>query len=197
MLAKSCLCPGLVVLITNLIKSSLNNKEIDNLLEEKKDDPNYTWLWEYWDGKKYEIYRIQIPNCYADQAFCEIANNVYKEKSVLLFALEIVVNRRDSDKQKSSGDILLNPGNYKLPKPFSGNTVYTYYGYFIADDMKDAAAVFENDYKNENYKFENELQSLDDDDREMIAAEFHRFAEDEDFNIDVDNIEGGEWFNLQ
>lgn len=66
LLAKSCLCPGLVVLITNLIKSSLNNKEIDNLLDEKKDDPNYTWLWEYWEGKKYEIYRISIPNCYAD-----------------------------------------------------------------------------------------------------------------------------------
>lgn len=31
----------------------------------------------------------------------------------------------------------------------------------------------------------------------MIAAEFHRFAEDDDFNIDVDNIEGGDWLNLQ
>lgn len=153
LLAKSCLCPGLVVLITNLIKSSLNNKEIDSLLDEKKDDPNYTWLWEYWEGKKYEIYRIQIPDCYADERFSEIANNVYKERSVLLFALEIVVNRRDNQgKQRNSGDILLNPGNYKLPKPFSGNTKYTYYGYFIADDMKDAAAVFENDYKNEHYK---------------------------------------------
>lgn len=75
---------------------------------------------------------------------------MYKEKSVLLFALEIVVNRRDNNgKMKTSGEILLNPGNYKLPKPFSGNTVYTYYGYFIADDMKDAAAVFENDYHND------------------------------------------------
>lgn len=29
LLAKSCMCPGLVVLITNLIKSSLKNPQID------------------------------------------------------------------------------------------------------------------------------------------------------------------------
>lgn len=52
------MCPGLVVLITNLIKSSLNNPQIDAFLEEKKEDPNYSWLYEYWEGKKYEIYRI-------------------------------------------------------------------------------------------------------------------------------------------
>ena len=41
LLAKSCMCPGLVVLITNLIKSSLESDEIDDFLEEKKEDPNY------------------------------------------------------------------------------------------------------------------------------------------------------------
>lgn len=35
------MCPGLVVLITNLIKSSLESDEIDDFLEEKKEDPNY------------------------------------------------------------------------------------------------------------------------------------------------------------
>ena len=45
LLAKSCLCPGLVVLITNLIKSSLDSNEIDMFLDEKKDDPNYQWLY--------------------------------------------------------------------------------------------------------------------------------------------------------
>ena len=37
-----------------------------------------------------------------------------------------------------SGDILLNPGNYKLPKPFSKNISYTYYGYMIAESDEDA-----------------------------------------------------------
>jgi len=47
---------------------------------------------------------------------------------LLLFALEIVVN------DKVSGDILLNPGNYFLPKPFSKNVSYAYYGYIVAND---------------------------------------------------------------
>lgn len=58
LLAKSCLCPGLVVLITNLIKSSKNPpKEI----ADKKSNKNWRWLHDYWQGKKYEIYRIEIP----------------------------------------------------------------------------------------------------------------------------------------
>lgn len=76
LLAKSCLCPGLVVLITNLIKSSKNPpKEII----ESKDKKNWTWLHDYWQGKKYEIYRIEIPNSYADQSFNSIALEVYKD----------------------------------------------------------------------------------------------------------------------
>ena len=62
-----------------------------------------------------------------------------------MFALEIVVNKRDSVKDKESGDILLNPGNYKLPKPFSRNNKYKYYGYIVASDKKDALKVFEKD----------------------------------------------------
>lgn len=56
--AKSCICPGLVVLMTNLIKSSLESEAIDNFLEEHADEQDYMWLHEYWEGKKFEIYRI-------------------------------------------------------------------------------------------------------------------------------------------
>jgi hypothetical protein len=58
LLSKSCLCPGLVVLVTNLIKSS---EDPDSDVEQNKDDPNYQWLYEYWTGKQYEIYKIIIP----------------------------------------------------------------------------------------------------------------------------------------
>jgi hypothetical protein len=46
--------------MTNLIKSSLEDLAIDDFLEEKMEDedPNYHWLYEYWEGKKFEIYRI-------------------------------------------------------------------------------------------------------------------------------------------
>lgn len=106
LLAKSCLCPGLVVLICNLIKSSVDcPKEIEN----RCTDPNWSWLFEYCCGKGNEIYRVEIPASYCGQQFCNISNDVYKEKGFLLIALEIVVN------DQLTGDILLNPGSYKLP----------------------------------------------------------------------------------
>ena len=56
--AKSCICPGLVALMTNLIKSSLESEQIDEFLAENLEDADYKWLHEYWEGKKFEIYRI-------------------------------------------------------------------------------------------------------------------------------------------
>lgn len=88
MLSKSCLCPGLVVLITNLIKSSSSPEDE---LESQKDDPNFSWLYEYWNGKCFEIYRVPIPYHYQDRRFSDIASDVYKDKDLLLFALEIEV----------------------------------------------------------------------------------------------------------
>lgn len=133
LLSKSCLCPGLIVLITNLIKSSGSPHDY---LENYKEDPNYSWLYDYWIGKGYEIYRVKIGQSYSDKLFCELAAEVYKESGLLLFALEMVVN------DKTKGDILLNPGNYKLPKPFSKANRYQYYGYLIADDEETAIQVF-------------------------------------------------------
>lgn len=57
LMAKSCLCPGLVTLITNIIQSSGDPPEE---LEEK-DQSNIGWLSEYWQGKTFEIYREEIP----------------------------------------------------------------------------------------------------------------------------------------
>lgn len=54
LLAKSCLCPGLVVLVTNLIKSSSISQETLEDLKSK----NQNWLSDYCEGKKYEIYRV-------------------------------------------------------------------------------------------------------------------------------------------
>ena len=136
----------------------------------------------------------------ADSRFCEIANDIYKEHGLLMFALEIVVNKRDSSMMKKSGDILLNPGNYKLPKPFSRNNKYSYYGYIVASDLKDALKVFEKDLllENKNPNSDNiDLQSFNSEDREIIAADFHRFeGEEEDF-VEVENMEAGDWLNLQ
>ena len=133
LLAKSCLCPGLVVLVTNLIKSSsISQEKIDDLHSK-----NQNWLSDYCEGKKYEIYRVEIPSFLFGQEFCQISNKVYDYSSLILFALEIVVNDRQS------GEILLNPGSYKLPRPHSQSMRYTYFGYIIADDGEAANEVFQ------------------------------------------------------
>ena len=46
LMAKSCLCPGLVALITNLIKS---NEAKPDLIE-TKDNSNSSWLLDYQQG---------------------------------------------------------------------------------------------------------------------------------------------------
>jgi Calcium-activated BK potassium channel alpha subunit len=70
------------------------------------------WLYDYWSGKKYEIYRIEIPSVFATQQFNSIAKQVYKQTGFVLFALEIVVGD-----ENVNGEILLNPGEQRLPKP--------------------------------------------------------------------------------
>ena len=57
LMAKSCLCPGLVTLISNIIQSSGDPSEE---LQEKEQS-NWGWLNEYWQGKTFEIYREEIP----------------------------------------------------------------------------------------------------------------------------------------
>lgn len=54
-----------------------------------------------------------------------------------MFALEICVN------DKQSGDILLNPGSYKLPKPHTSNIKYKFWGYVMAEDQEVAETIFE------------------------------------------------------
>ena len=40
------------------------------------------------------------------------------------------------------GDILQNPGDYRLPKPRNANNKYVYYGYFVAGDEGDVEGLF-------------------------------------------------------
>ena len=124
LLAKSCLCPGLVVLVANLIKSSADPP--DSLL--RRSGKDWEWLKEYWNGKKYEIYKVPLSPAYANKQFCMIASDVYKDLGLLLFGLEISVMN------EQHGTILLNPGRYKLPKPVNKNVWYNYWGYVIASD---------------------------------------------------------------
>ena len=139
-MAKSCLCPGLVALITNLIKS---NEERPSLSDNGKDNQNSQWLKDYQKGQQYEIYRHKIPENFEGWQFCSIANEIYKESGLLLFALEIKVDqKKGSSGKQRQGDILLNPGDYRLPKPRNASNKYEYYGYFVAEDEEQVTTLF-------------------------------------------------------
>ena len=80
-LSKSCITPGIMTLVTNLVMTSGDSEDT---IDEK-------WMKEYSDGRGHEIYRIQLKEYYHQFTFIEIVQNIYNEGQVICFALEIEV----------------------------------------------------------------------------------------------------------
>ena len=81
LLSKSCITPGIMALVTNLVMTA---GDVD---EANQDD----WMKEYSDGRGHEIYRIQLKEYYFKFTFMEVVENIYNEGQVIAFALEIEV----------------------------------------------------------------------------------------------------------
>ena len=77
-LAKSCLCPGVCALVSNLVSSKDAPQEI-----------NDSWQDEYCDGCSYEIYGVALGVDFEGLSFGEAAIRVYDKLEVTLFAIEI------------------------------------------------------------------------------------------------------------
>ena len=99
LLAKSCLCPGLVTLIANLIASAGEPP--------KRSEHDNAWLEAYWHGKGYEVYKVNIASAFHGQKFSHVASKIYKEFRAILFALELGIG--------DNVRIHNNPGDYTLP----------------------------------------------------------------------------------
>jgi hypothetical protein len=112
LLAKSCLCPGLVALISNLITSSGEPPS--------KSELESDWLEEYWRGKQFEIYRTHFPPRYIGKTFSWVATNIYRNFRAILFAIEI------HDRVPSR--IIPNPGEYVITDRSKVS------GYIISED---------------------------------------------------------------
>ena len=132
LLAKSCTTPGLISLISNLIRSSNDPPEPSKLPKGKEWD----WLSEYWAGKSFEIYRVGIPKSTLDKPFNELSNYIYKTYGFVLFAIEIV------EAEQESGPILLNPGNFNNQFLSKTDKQFHYFGYMIADSAREAEEIF-------------------------------------------------------
>ena len=106
LLAKSCFNPGIIAMISNLISSS---GEAEN--------SNQIWLNEYLSGQGHEIYRVEISQKMEGQSFIEVAKKVYDQFQAIMFALEVEIE----------GEIVirLNPGNYSI-RNVRENAIHVY-----------------------------------------------------------------------
>jgi len=132
LLAKSCTTPGLISLISNLIKSCDDPPDQSKLIKGRE----WEWLSEYWKGKSHEIYRVLIPKSTLDKNFNELSNYIFKMYNNILFAIEVV------EMDKESGPILLNPGNFNNKVLVNSKAQVRYYGYIIADSLEEAEKIF-------------------------------------------------------
>ena len=81
LLSKSCITPGIMALVTNLVMTA-GDMDVSN-----EED----WMKEYCDGRGHEIYRIQLKEYYYQFTFMEVVENIYNQGQVIAFALEIEV----------------------------------------------------------------------------------------------------------
>ena len=82
LLSKSCLTPGIIALLSNVVMSSGS--------ERKGYDPE--WLKEYAEGRQYEIYRVPIQEELLKYSFRELCVEVYNKFQGIAIALEINYN---------------------------------------------------------------------------------------------------------
>ena len=95
LLSKSCMTPGIISLISNLVISS----PIDQDCFKNETE----WLREYTEGQKYELVKLYIEGELLNYTFQNIAINIYNKFHSILIAIEIAY--------KGNSIIKLNPTN--------------------------------------------------------------------------------------
>ncbi|EWS75923.1 calcium-activated potassium channel protein (macronuclear) [Tetrahymena thermophila SB210] len=139
LLAKSCLCPGLIALVNNLITSS--GSPTDNL--------EYKWLEDYWKGQGFEIYKVLLSHKYQGRTFSQAALSIYKNYKAILFGLELI--------STESSRLFLNPGSMYIP------STYEVIGYIIAEDKETADNISQSKGQNEENEFQDEAMNVRED----------------------------------
>ena len=124
LLSKSCLCKGIITLISNLITTnrSLDEKNVmlNHILKEND------WMKNYLEGMEFEIYKISIDNK-RGFSFNEIAEKIFDLYNLILIGINIEnINSKENI-------VLLNP-DFIFPDDKS----VTIYGYIIAKDITEA-----------------------------------------------------------
>ena len=180
LLAKSCMCRGIISLISNLVITNNFDEEME------KQFGKLQWIEEYKNGKDYEIYKIPLEHS-RGYKFVQVADKIYNEKNTILFGLNI------EDKLTNINVVLLSPMDFVLPTKKDVNV----YGYILAKDQGDADEVtywektikknFLSNEKDESFspKISKETEESD-----IIENEEEKFAKNKE-NITADIISLG------
>eukprot|EP00744_Colponema_vietnamica_P002453 GILI01003843.1.p1 GENE.GILI01003843.1~~GILI01003843.1.p1 ORF type:complete len:913 (+),score=151.79 GILI01003843.1:165-2741(+) len=119
LLAKSCLCPGIAAMVSNLIMSA----------GEPPEGIHEPWLEQYCTGRGHEIYRAPLSPKFSEMSFSAAATVIYKQFEGILFALEVQVAGQTL--------IRLNPGQYIIPDTLRNGV----HAFLICEDKKIADEV--------------------------------------------------------
>ena len=146
LLAKGCMCKGIITLISNLIITNNFDESVEEQLGK------LAWIEEYKNGKDYEIYKIPL-DYLRGYKFDIVVDKIYNEKKTIIFGLNI------EDKETNKNIVLLSPMDFVLPVSKTVNI----YGYLLAKDQGEADDVenWEKTIKknNANNKIENDILS--------------------------------------
>ena len=121
LLAKGCMCKGIISLISNLIITNNFDESVEEQLGK------LAWIEEYKNGKDYEIYKIPL-DYLRGYKFEVVVDKIYNEKKTIIFGLNI------EDKETKKNIVLLSPMDFVLPMSKSVNI----YGYLLAKDQGEA-----------------------------------------------------------
>ena len=155
LLSKSCLIPGIIPLIANLVRSSGSSSET-----------NYLWLNEYLDGIEQEIYRTELNESFKNKTFAQISKFIYKIYDAIAFALEIEIDGKTT--------INLNPGEFFIQKFLENRDDVKYFIYVICSDKEVANQIAKADVNKELSK---------NDDKEEDENEKNNFSDKNDLII--------------
>jgi len=123
LLSKSCLIPGIITMISNLVMSS--GWQVEEL--------NSQWINEYSEGRGHEIYRTLLNHIYKNKTFSQLSCEIYRQYEAIVFALEIKVEGKTL--------ISLNPGNFLIEKLVNERDDVQIYIYIICSDKSVADRV--------------------------------------------------------
>ena len=131
LISKSCLIPGLIPFISNLIRSSGSSEKT-----------KYVWLNEYLDGVEQEIYRTSLNEKFKNKTFAQISKLIYAKFDAIAFAFEIEIYGK--------AYIFLNPGEFFIPKFLDKREDIKYFIYVICSDKEVNERIMRADFDNEN-----------------------------------------------